>query len=218
MDNFIKETPTKNFNIKIFDEFILSNLSNTEYLVGGNFIFLPKELISHIYYLSVFNPKILWLSNKFRLWYDVIFSKIRKILSEYIFYNTDDEHPCIFWEKNVYIVYFIYLQLLDNNHINFSFIENNDGQNQKDVILQRKYVHIINNIMLENFPNYRVRKTKKINKNTWNPASDSEESDVESTCIVCHIYLFLKDRNRKRNNKKIYSISFRKEEIKINKK
>jgi len=116
----------------------------------------PKEFIlNHIGNFCGFTPKMLWISNNFTLWYDNIFPKIKLLLSV----NTIEDDDCYnFWIENVYVVYFIYIQLQNNNHINFSFRENEDEDNSQKIIkLQRKYVHILNNIMLQIFPTYRVR-------------------------------------------------------------
>ncbi len=211
-------TLSKKYDIRILDEFISNALSDINVL--------PKELLSHIYVLSGLNPKILWLYHNFRLWYDVIFTKIKTLLSDHIFENTDEEHPCIFWESNVYVVYFIFIQLQNKNHINFSFSEESSSH-KRSVSLQRKYVHIINNIILEFFTDYKVNKTRKVNKETWNEGYESDEYDeVTGTwdwrsaetgpCYnidtMYYISLYLKDK-RKYNKKKVYAISFNEKNI-----
>lgn len=168
--------------------------------------------------------------NNFILWYDMIFPKIKVLLSEYIIEKKEDENCYHFWVKNVYIVYFIYIQLQKNNHINFSFREGEDSMKQKFVSLQRKYVHIINNVMLQLFTNYKVNPTRKVNKKAWNNGYQSDEYDEVTgtwdnksyetgpchiTWTMYYISLFLK--NKHKYNKTMYSISFSENDIFVKK-
>jgi hypothetical protein len=174
--------------------------------------------------LDEFNPKI--ISDNFKSWYNNVFPKINKLLSEYIVENDEDCHN--FWVKNVYLIYFIYMQLQNNNHINFSFREGDSSHTTK---LQRKYVHILNNVLLQLFPNYEVTPTRKINKKKWNDGYQSDEYDEVSgtwdnksyetgPCYniwtMCYILLVLKEK-RKYNNKVVYAISFVKNNIIVSK-
>ncbi len=55
-----------------------------------------------------------------------------------------------------------------------------DNTKKKSVSLQRKYVHIINNVMFQIFSNYTVSPTRKVNKKEWNDGYESDEYDEET--------------------------------------
>lgn len=197
----------------------LKNLSHVDFLSKGYVGILNSE----------FTLKGLWLSNDFREWYDNVLPKIKILLSESTIENEGNENCYDFWIKNVYILYFVYVQLQNNNHINFSFRED-DSSNWKIVKIHRKYVHTISNIMLQLFPNYRIRPTRKANKKRWNDGYQSDEYDEKNgtwdnksyetgpchvTWTMYYISLFLKNKNH--YQKEVYAISFVEKDITISK-
>lgn len=141
----------------------------------GNFLIFPVEILRKIYDFNP-SPNILWLSLRFVKWYEVFFQKLLLELAKHKLKNQTDTPPSIFWEKHVYVVYFVFLQMKEKIHINFSF-RDNSCMPQEQSRLQREYVHALLNASYRFYPNYTNRKTHKKDKKEWNDEYESDSYD-----------------------------------------
>ena len=185
--------------IELPQKFILNNLLNIRESD------IKQNITNNIHSYDKLDSKLLLSTDSFRKWYDNIFQDIIKLISKHNLKNKNDENPCLFWEKRMLLVYFIYQKFMKKDSINFSFKENertNPKYTTEYIRLQREYVHTLNNAILQFFPEYEEKKTMKLRKQVWNDGCQSDEYDEETdprhhTWIMYYICLYPKEKGER---------------------